>query len=100
MRVESKHFFGDPLSFLIVKEPLNGWIESRTHPGLPVLRFTKQQLQVNIVKYQCFGTLLIKTYICIIDNTCHKIIQMINHVHVKLYSRAITSTTFTTEVIH
>ena len=46
VRVESKHFFGDPLSFLIVKEPVNGWIESRNHPGLPVLRFTQQHLQV------------------------------------------------------
>ena len=46
VRVESKHFIGDPLSFLIVKEPVNGWIETSSHPGVPILRFTQQHLQV------------------------------------------------------
>ncbi len=56
IRVESKHFMGDPISFLIVKEPANGAIESSTHPGVPILRFTQQQLRVGNLAFSCFDS--------------------------------------------
>ncbi len=49
--VANKHFQRDPLIFIVVKEPGNGWIESISSPGIPLLQFTQGQLDSSSVYY-------------------------------------------------
>ena len=51
IKVENPYFRDENIVFIITQEPVNGMIESRSHPGQAILQFSQKELQGDFIYY-------------------------------------------------